>query len=249
MIFTKIFLVFCAFISNALAYDSADVRFEIEKGFGKRLTIKVFERSTPLFSQTVDQTFRSSLIFGRNVLSRHGNGYKITYKGTDKTSLSLEVDEEGNISLADAREQTGFERRKSWGFKTPGIIRHTGASLFYQMFTRAQQLHNHGILKSYTGEFLQDYIFNRGVIHFGDENAYVSLEAYSEYLAMADSSAQPSYEKGIIDDHGVILAEKGLRISGLTHRARGLVDVGGQGLEVQNAGIDNNGVMNVAGPI
>jgi hypothetical protein len=249
MFFIKIASILFAIIQTVCACDLADVRFEVEKGSGKGLTIRAFEGSTSLFSQTVDQTFRSTLLFGQNVFSRHGTGYKILYNGRDETSLTVEVDEEGNISLGDADEQTGFERRKSWGFKTPGVIRHLGCSLFYNLLTHAREFHNYGVLKSYTGTLRQNYLFNGGIIHFGDDTPFVSLEAYASCLGMVDPTAQPTYEAGIIDDRGVLLADNGLRITNLTHRPRGLVDIGGQGLEVQNAGIDNHASMNVRGPI
>ncbi|RZI46628.1 hypothetical protein [Candidatus Finniella inopinata] len=117
------------------------------------------------------------------------------------------------------------------------------------MFTRAKQFHNQGILKSYTGEFLQDYLFNGGIIHFGDDTLHVTPETYLECLAMVDGKAGPSYEEGIIDDRGVILADKGLRITNLTYRSQGLADIGGQGLQLENAGIDSRNGMKVEGPI
>ena len=100
----------------------------------------------------VDRDFNAAFLFGQNVLSRHGSGYKILYRGRDNTSLGLEVDQEGNISIANSDERTGFSARKSWGFKTSGIIKHTGTSLFFEILTKAHAFHNHGILKAYTGE-------------------------------------------------------------------------------------------------
>jgi hypothetical protein len=249
MRFIKTLLVMVATIKALSAYENADVRFEVEKLGTNRLTIRAFEGSRSLFNQTVDRSFNAALVFGQNVLSRHGRGYKILYRGRDNTSLGLEVDQEGNISIANSSQGTGFAARKSWGFKTAGIITHTGESLFFEIFTKANAFHNHGILKAYTGECLQDYLFNKGIIHFGNDTSHVNPAAYVEYLGMVDGEAQPSYEEGIIDDRGVILAEKGLRITNLTYRPQGLADIGVQGLELENAGIDNRAGMNVDGPI
>jgi hypothetical protein len=250
MRFIKILLVMFATIKALSAYENADVRFEVEKLGTNRLNIRAFEGSRSLFDQTVERNFRAApLIFGQNVLSRHGSGYKILYRGRDNTSLELEVDKEGNISIKNSSKETGFAARKSWGFKTSGIINHTGESLFFEIFTKAHAFHNKGILKAYTGECLQDYLFNGGIIHFGDDTPHVNPSAYVEYLGIVDRWAQPSYEEGIIDDRGVIFSEKGLRITNLTYRLQGLADIGGHGLELENAGIDNRAGMNVDGPI
>ena len=248
MRFIKIAFVFLATLQGSYAYDGADVRFEVEKVSSKHLVIKAFEGSRTLFTQAVDPSFRSALIFGQNVFSRHGSGYKITYKGRDETSLGFEVDEEGNISIENSDEKTGFADRKSWGFKTPGIIQHSGHSLFFKLFIKAHAFHNHGILKSYTGEFLQNYLFNQGIIHFGNETDYGGPEAYLDYVSLLRLDANPSFQYGIIDDYGVILAEKGLRIRDLTHKIHGLLDVD-QGLELKNASIENTNGINVSGPI
>lgn len=245
----KILVVLVATLKIVAAYDTADVRFEVERAGYKRVTIKAFEGTRTLFNQTVDGQFNQALMFGQNTLSRHGNGYKILYRGRDNTSLDLEVDEDGNITLAGQDEGTGFAARKSWGFKTAGTINHTGVSLFYQMFTRAQQFHNQGILKSYTGEFLQDYLFNKGVIHFGNDMDYVDARAYGDYLlSFVNPNAAPTFQNGVIDDHGAIIAEKGLRISNLTHKIHGILDVE-QGLELDNASVENTKAMTVAGPL
>ena len=248
MRFIKTLLVMVATIKALSAYENADVRFEVEKLGTNRLTIRAFEGSRSLFNQTVDRSFNAALVFGQNVLSRHGRGYKILYRGRDNTSLGLEVDQEGNISIANSSQGTGFAARKSWGFKTAGIITHTGESLFFEIFTKANAFHNHGILKAYTGECLQDYLFNKGIIHFGNETDFVDSDAYDEYLRFLRPNATSSFEQGVIDDHGVILAEKGLRITNLVHKIRGILDVE-QGLDLNNASIENTNGINVSGPI
>ena len=248
MRFIKILLVMVATIKALSAYENANVRFEVEKLGTNRLTIRGFEGSRSLFNQTVDRSFNAALIFGQNVLSRHGSGYKILYRGEDNTSLGLEVDQEGNIAIANSREGTGFAARKSWGFKTSGVINHTGTSLFFEIFTKANAFHNHGILKAYTGECLQDYLFNKGIIHFGNETDYVDADTYEVYRPLLNSRAAVSFQHGIIDDHGVILAEKGLRITNLVHKIRGILDVE-QGLDLNNASIENTNGINVSGPI
>jgi len=248
MRFIKTLLVMVATIKALSAYENADVRFEVEKLGTNQLTIRAFEGSRSLFNQTVDRNFNAALVFGQNVLSRHGRGYKILYRGRDNTSLGLEVDQEGNISIANSSQGTGFSARKSWGFKTAGIITHTGESLFFEIFTKANAFHNHGILKAYTGECLQDYLFNKGIIHFGNETDFVDSDAYDEYLRFLRPNATASFEQGVIDDHGVILAEKGLRITNLVHKIRGILDVE-QGLDLNNASIENTNRINVSGPI
>ncbi|WP_165380320.1 hypothetical protein [Candidatus Finniella inopinata] len=52
--FIKPILVLIVTLKTIYAYDGVDVRFEVEKIGHKRLIIKAFERSTSLFSQTVD---------------------------------------------------------------------------------------------------------------------------------------------------------------------------------------------------
>ncbi len=249
MKFIKTFIVLIVTIKTIVAYDTADVRFEVENLGSKRLVIKAFEKSKPLFSQTVDSSFHAALMYGNTVLSRHGSGYRILYKGQDKTSLGLAIDEEGNIFLENHSEQTGFSARKAWGFKTPGIIHHSGHSLFYKLLTQAQAFHNHGLLKAYTGDFKQNYLFNGGILHFGDETPYVDLVAYAEYLPFLSPHAKPVFQQGIIDDQGVLIAEKGLRVKNLTYRAQGLTDIGGAGLVLDNANIDNRKTMTVEGPV
>jgi len=140
-------------LHGVFGYDSADIRFEVENIGYKKLTIKAFEGTRSLLNQTVDPQFNQTLIFGQNVLSRHDNGYKILYKGSDQTLLGLEIDADGNISIQNSDQKTGFSLRKSWGFKTSGTIQHTGNSLFFKVFTKAKAFHNHGILKSYMGHF------------------------------------------------------------------------------------------------
>ena len=247
--FIRFLLVLFTALQGLYAYDTADVRFEVETLGSKRLVIKAFEGSKTLFSQMVDSHFKATLMFSNTVLSRHESGYRILYKGQDKTSLGLDVDEDGNISLENSSKQTGFSARKAWGFKTPGIIHHSGHSLFYKLLTQAQAFHNHGLLKAYTGDFKQNYLFNGGILHFGDETPYVDLVAYQDYLPFLNPNAQPVFQQGIIDDQGVLIAEKGLRVRNLTYRAQGLTDIGGAGLVLENASLDNLKTMMVEGPV
>jgi hypothetical protein len=235
-------------LHGVFGYDSADIRFEVENIGYKKLTIKAFEGTRSLLNQTVDPQFNQTLIFGQNVLSRHDNGYKILYKGSDQTLLGLEIDADGNISIQNSDQKTGFSLRKSWGFKTSGTIQHTGNSLFFKVFTKAKAFHNHGILKSYMGHFSQNYLFNQGIFHFGNETDCVDPLAYLDYLIFSKPNAEPSFQKGIIDDHGTIIAEKGLIIKNLVHRIHGFLDVD-EGLELQDAGIENKNALNVSGPI
>ena len=92
------------------------------------------------------------------------------------------------------------------------------------------------------------YLVSGGIIHFGNERDGVEEEAYIEYLSVIRPGATASFEQGVIDDHGVVLAEKGLRITNLIHKIRGILDVD-KGLELNNASVENTKGINVSGPL
>ena len=73
-------------------------------------------------------------------------------------------------------------------------------------------------------------------MHFGDSSPVADEASYAEYLQAIDKAAVPHYQPYIIDDYGLIIAEAGLKITGLTHRIHGFVDA--QELILDNASLD-----------
>ena len=133
------------------AFDTADVRFEVEKVGLNQLILRGFEGRTTLFTQTLDSTFQAPRTHGGTTLQRLSGHYNLAYRGSDNTSINFSIDNHGNIILRNSDQETGFSARKSWGLKTAGTIEHHGASLFHTLMIQASQFHNFGILKAYTG--------------------------------------------------------------------------------------------------
>lgn len=250
MTFLRWILFFLLCLSNTYAYEMADTKFEVSKVSSTSLQVKVFENQTLIFDQIVNgQEEPFGKTFGNPMcqMQREYEGFSLRYQGIDKTSLALFISYYCNITILMANK-TNYQQRKTWGFKTPEILINKCPAAFYKAFTHTKEFHNYGIFKTLTSELHQDYLFNKGILHFGDETDYAGTNAYSPYLWPIHMSPQPNYESGIIDDYGIILAEHGLKITGLTHRSHNYTDIGDR-LELQNASIENSGKYNVSGPI
>ncbi|MBI1954449.1 MAG: hypothetical protein HYS39_02440, partial [Proteobacteria bacterium] len=221
------------------AFDEADVRFEVAQD-QQKFKVRVHEKNRLLLDQPLETTalYKSSECH----FFYRGGLFYLFYEGQDKSSLNLVLDREGNILLQD-EHQTLYKKKKIWGFSTPGHLIHHGTSLFYAVYVRAKEVRNYGIWKLFTAEMSQEYLFNRGIIHFGDESAIVEPIAYQEAATFIKKEAKPTFQKGIVDDYGVILAEKGLKIQGLHHKAYGLVDL--RTLQLDKASIQNQGLYSV----
>lgn len=252
MTFLKWIFLCLLSLGSTYAYETADTKFEVSSLSPTKLQIKVFEQQTLIFDQIADIQAPPTDVplpkkrFGCQ-LQREEKGFSFQYRGIDLSSLVLTIDDACNIIIPGTNE-TDYKQGKTWGFKTPQTIINNGASAFYKAFTQAKALHNFGVLKALTGELHQNYLFNKGVIHFGDATDYVGMDAYLPYLSQIDPSAQPKYESGVIDDYGSILAEHGIKTTGLKHKSHVYTDVGDK-LELQNASIENSGTYNVSGPI
>jgi hypothetical protein len=248
----KIFTALFVFSLSSFAYDTPDIRFEIEPLANSRLSVKVFEKRNIIFGQTVDSNLKAPLqsLYCKLQKVQDPKGqdvFVLSYKGRDQSALSLLLYKNGDITIPSATN-TNYQEKKTWGFGTKGKLINQSSAAFYKAFTNVQAFHNYGIFKAFSGHYKQKYLFNKGVIHLGDEGAFAGADAYVDYFPLIDKEAKPNYQKGIIDDYGVIIAEDGLKISGLTHHAHGLTDIHKE-LILENASIENHQNYNVSGPI
>ncbi len=243
--FKKLLLIFTI---SWVALVATDIQFEIQTPKANFLRLIAFEKTTKVFDQEINLTNFTGTKESHGSLKATDDGLLFKYKGTQGLKLAFTVNQNGDIKTVDGLHETAFKDKKSWGFKTPGNFVNAVPSLFYRLNINAKETHNHSIIKAYTGNFSQNYIFNQGIIHFGNSDDCLSTTPYLAYFTIIDSEATPSFKHGIIDDHGVIIAENGLGISNLTHKVHGIAEITGQ-LKLDNASIENYRSYRVDGPL
>ncbi|MEI8295840.1 MAG: hypothetical protein WCG04_04890, partial [Alphaproteobacteria bacterium] len=230
-------LFFCLAIFPAKAgFATADTSFEVQKLPDNVLRFIAREKGVKVFDHYAEPT--GPRVVSNELCSwqRTNAGILWDYKGLDSSHLTFLVGHNGDISFSHGLKQTNYTAKKSWGFKTAGILINKQGAAFYRLSTHAKQFHNLGVLKCLTADFHHNYYFNKGIMHFGDPSPVADEASYAEYLQAIDKAAVPHYQPYIIDDYGLIIAEAGLKITGLTHRIYGTVDT--QELILDNASLD-----------
>jgi len=208
-------------ILNQDTFANANWRLEVKATTPTSLHICLQEGNETLIDQTVNLDEYRSYRTRTCTLTPDGEGFQLSYIGSDGTNLKAHIDAKANITVLPNRSgiiNTGFSRCKSWGFKTPGSWNNAEDTWigFYNLITEAKEFHNFGTLQIATGHFTQDYHFNRGVFHLGVTQTQICVNAYNPYAEWLQSQASSRFQKGIIENYGVILAEKGLAVRRLS---------------------------------
>ncbi len=236
--------------------SATDVEFEVTTPKANFLRLIAREKTNIVFDQEINLTNFTGTKQLRGSLKIADDGLLFKYKGSQGLKIKFAINGKGDIQTVDGNHETAFKDKKVWGFKTPGKFINAVPSLFYKLNIHANETHNRSLLKAYTGNFGQSYLFNDGVIHFGNLDDCMSLTPYVPHLDFikitqalnAIDVPEPSFKYGVIDDYGMLICEKGLEISNLTHKVYGITDITGS-LSLNNAGVENHNTYNVAGPL
>jgi hypothetical protein len=211
------------FLSAYADYDDADTRFDF-KAKNQQLNVKVYDKNTVLLDTVLDINSAANISGKGYQLQRQDMGYNLTYRGTDRSILSLFIDFDGHVKLG-KNAASNFLKKKSWGIRTEGKLVNEYNHLFYQMYSNANEFHNYGLFKTYSGTLSQNYLFNRGILDFGDATNILSPAAYDIYAGAIKKDAKPQFKNKTIDDYGVLISQGKLKISGLNYRACGYTDI------------------------
>ncbi len=231
-------------------WATTDIEFEVTTPSTNFLRLIAREKTaTVVFDQTINfSSFTGKQHIGSSSLSAITGGLLFEYKGVQGVKFNFAINSKGDIQTVTGNHETAFKSKKIWGFKTPGKFINAVPSLFYRLNINAHETHNLSVIKAYSGSFSQNYLFNGGVIHFGNLDDCLSVTPYSMYLDLNSSTSLPRFQSGIIDDHGTILSENGLSIANLTHKAYGITDITGP-LILKDASIENHRAYYVSGPL
>lgn len=227
--------------------EKTDACFEVEKLTDNRLRFIGREKNMVVLDHTVKPDQLQPLHKGSFHLERKDTDILWVYLGSDHSQMAFTVSDNGDITLVPAKTETSYKTRKRWAFRTTGNLFNHTASNFYFLYLQASQIHNYSLLKCFGLDTQQSYFFNKGILHLGDDTGPASLGVYQEYLPLINQEAQPHYQENVIDDYGVTIAEKGLKIGQMIHRVHQFVDT--EQLELDQAPLEVFQQLNVAGPI
>jgi hypothetical protein len=228
--------------------DHADMRLQVSKGEDSNLLIQTFNKNRLVFGFSSSSHIEDSFEGNDCTLRRLESGFVLTWIHNSGYSISFLIHDNGNIIIENQRG-TNYQNSLTWGIKTYGKVVNLGLSSFFRLYTEARELHNFGVLQMETGTLRQNYLFNLGVLHFGlSRSEFGAIDDYQEDLDLLRSSARPVYNTGVIDDYGLLISERGLRISNLTHKVYGAVNIQGE-LKLENAGVENHRQYIVQNPI
>ncbi len=240
---------------NAIC-SANDVEFEVTTPKANFLRLIAREKTNIVFDQEINLTNFTGTKQSHSSLKVTDDVLLFKYKGSQGLKIKFAINGKGDIQTVEGNHETAFKDKKVWGFKTPGKFINAVPSLFYKLNINANETHNCSLLKAYTGDFGQSYLFNDGVIHFGNLDDCMSLTPYVPHLDFikithalnAIDVPEPSFKYGVIDDYGMLICEKGLEISNLTHKVYGITDITGP-LSLNNAGVENHNTYHVEGPL
>jgi hypothetical protein len=190
--------------------NGADVLFSAKQN-GNWLTLVGKERGRETFRRQV-----SSSDFG---LFDKASGGSFRIKGLENAILwqyqseeeffQITVDRYGNIFLGNSpRTYTGFDRRKTYAFETGGVLENHGDQAFYDLVVSANQVHNYGIVQSFSCYLSQNYFYNAGVIKLGESP--IAVKSSTQWITVAG----PAYKQNVVENYGQLISKEELSVEG-----------------------------------
>jgi hypothetical protein len=156
------------------------------------------------------------------------------------------VNEDGDMTLMDfPRTYTGFDRRKTYAFRTDGTLENRGHHAFYGLVTSANAFHNYGTIQAYSSHFYNNYRFNSGAIKLGE----LPIAVADLTKDLPETTAEPSFKHHVVENYGQFISNGKYDVrGGLNYRELGEsimsdLEMSGEDISVFK------GRMNVAGTL
>jgi hypothetical protein len=222
--------------TEAEYFNQSHVFFEVQK-LEKGLELVERESGVEKFRTLIeDASFERFSEFSSNnfYVRRLEQELYWQYQSAQGEFFEILVKQTGDILLLNSPQTyTGFDRSKTYAFKTNGILENHGSQAFHFLVARAEQIHNFGTIQTHSMQLFQHYLFNSGVIKIGKTpTAVVDLR---DNLAPL-SAALPSYKKSIVENYGKFISECKLNIKGpLSYHEHNTSSI--KDLEMQNGDI------------
>ena len=133
------------------------------------------------------------------------------HSGTD-IFFEILINSFGDIELASSPQTNSeFNKGKIYGFRTDGTIVNRGTQAFGSLVASANQIHNFGTIQTNGVRLFQNYMFNSGVVKFGEN----PKEMVDLTLTMpTNSTAQPVFKNGVVENYGTWISNGKFDIKG-----------------------------------
>lgn len=211
-----VFVGVCVCIANSAGrteaerLNGADVCFDVRRSsrgltlVGKELGREAF--MLQLLSSDLDSFDRVS--YGNFRVKKLEDTLYMRYRSREEF-FQIEVNPDGDIALMDSpRTYTGFDRRKTYAFKTDGVLENRGNQAFYQLITSANAFHNFGTIQAYTSHFFNNYQFNSGAMKLGE----LPIAVVDLMEGMPAVTDEPAFKQHVIENYGQFISKGGYDI-------------------------------------
>ncbi len=244
-----IFSILC--LNNAHAVNKneesylreADVCFDIQKNRGKLELIGKEKGKKKFNLQITDSTFNNFTEYteGNFHIARLDNRLLLQYRADDdKEALDIFIKQNGDVEFRETEQK--YTGCKTYGVRTNGILENRGNQAFFFLVASAKQIHNYGTILSYNVQFFQNYLFNSGVLQFGEMPLGITdlLITHS-----TNKNAAPMLKMHTIENYGTFKSNGQFNIKGgLHYHEHGTSDF--ENLATSGGDINvNNGSMEV----
>ena len=253
----KIIVAFCLFsaiINLVKASESenllnkADVYFDVKK-IQDNIYISAKENGLQKFSTNISsRNFENFTDTTQNnfYLTKLRNNLLLQYHSETGGFFEVIISLMGDMEFASsAQTNSEFNKGKTYGFKTDGTIVNRGAQAFGNLIASANQIHNFGTIQSNGLRLFHNYMFNSGVVKFGES----PKELLDLSLTMpTNSTAQPVFKNGVVENYGTWISNGKHNIKdSLQYHEYGTSDF--ENLEMFGGGMKLSGRTNVRGTL
>ncbi|MDR1597330.1 MAG: hypothetical protein LBR89_00115 [Holosporales bacterium] len=150
------------------------------------------------------------------------NGVLWGYITEEGETLEVLVKPNGDMTLSKCvRSDVGHYKRKTYAFQIYGTFENIGNVAFDDIVISAQQFHNHGTFLSKHCTLAQHYLFNSGIMQFGNIPKEV-IELRSNFDPSVLQYAQAQYKNNTVHNSGTILSYGKVQIIRLDYTENGL---------------------------